>query len=251
MSTEATVAPWSSGADPRVRVTADARRVVDVVGERRRGTSRATARLGRTTPCVRRSSRNGLSGITQRATSLPSKAGERKWFVCSSTPSSGKVRNRRVEVARRALDVDRDAVHVCDEVVRRGRAEPLLEHRVARRRSSRRRGSPRSSRWYGTPGSPRSASLTSAFVTRPIPLEFIPVFASRPASTTVTKSGPSSCVHLEHDARVEGVEQPVPVLPDQRVPVGAAFGRAQRTRGTPAGRGEARLGRLRGPSPRT
>ena len=31
------------------------------------------------------------------------------------------------------------------------------------------------------------------------PLEFIPVLASRPASTTVTKSGPGILVHLEHD----------------------------------------------------
>ena len=75
------------------------------------------------------------------------------------------------------------------------------------------------------PGSPRSASLTSAFVTSPMPLEFIPVLASSPASTTVTKSGPSSCCDLEHDAGVRGVQQPVPVLSDQRVAVGAALGR--------------------------
>jgi hypothetical protein len=44
------------------------------------------------------------------------------------------------------------------------------------------------------PGVPVSAAVTSAFVTRPRPDEFIPVLASSPASTTVTKSGPSSCL---------------------------------------------------------
>src|SRR5260370_800020 len=44
------------------------------------------------------------------------------------------------------------------------------------------------------PAAPTSASVTSAFVVRPSPEEFIPVLASRPASTTVTKSGPASCL---------------------------------------------------------
>src|SRR5258706_5307190 len=50
----------------------------------------------------------------------------------------------------------------------------------------------RSRTWYGSPGSPVSSEVTSALVTRPRPEEFIPVLASRPASTTVTKSGASS-----------------------------------------------------------
>ncbi len=50
----------------------------------------------------------------------------------------------------------------------------------------------RSRTWYGSPGSPRSASVTRALVTSPRPAAFRPALASRPASTTVTKSGPSS-----------------------------------------------------------
>ena len=52
----------------------------------------------------------------------------------------------------------------------------------------------RSSTWYGIAGSPRSSSVTSAFVATPSPEELRPVFASSPASTTLTKFGPSSCV---------------------------------------------------------
>ena len=50
----------------------------------------------------------------------------------------------------------------------------------------------RSSTWYGSPGAPRSASVTRALVTSPRPAAFSPALASRPASTTVTKAGPSS-----------------------------------------------------------
>ena len=68
----------------------------------------------------------------------------------------------------------------------------------------------------------------------------MPVLASSPASTTVTKSGPSSCWASSTDDGVGDVRQPVPVLPDQGRPAAAGRGRHRERAALARPRGDAR-----------
>ena len=88
-------------------------------------------------------------------------------------------------VARRGLDVQRDPVRVREQVVG-GRRPGAAAERGEPVRDGLRVEDRAQQTWYGTPGAPRSAALTSAFVASATPAEFIPALASSPASTTVT-----------------------------------------------------------------
>src|SRR6476659_4329891 len=125
-------------------------------------------------------------GVATDAGGMVRVVGEHRSEVVEGHPAS------RLDLLDQPLQSERAVGHDPETDVGAGEARGREVVRVQEEIVSASR-MPRSATWYGTPGAPRSESETSAFVVNPIPLAFMPVLASSPASTTVTKSDRASC----------------------------------------------------------
>ena len=154
-------------------------------------------------------------------------------------PVGRKGQEQPIEVAGRALDVDGEPIGVRDQIVGRRRSEPTLQHGVGV-------GDGLGIQHPAQGDVIRDARLAAIRVAdervrdQPDAAGVHPGLGQQSRLDDRHEVGTLVLLHLEHDAGVRGVQQPVPVLSDQRVAVGAALGRDGERRALPHAAGVAR-----------
>ena len=133
----------------------------------------------------------------------------------------GERQEQRAEIAGRGFDVDRLTVAMCDQVVGRGRARRALQHRVCvgdglRIQDGAQRDVIRHARFASVIGADERIG------DQPDAARVHPGLGEQSGFHHGHVVRPVALRRIDDDDGIRGMQQPIPVLPDQRMALGAA-----------------------------